>query len=235
MVMRDKITGKDRGFGFITFLDGSVVGRAIGRRHDINGRSIEAKSCVPRSEQDTQSRSQGQGTDHKGDQDIRKVPLRPTSLALSSFGLWLWQLDVTSCASNCVATRVHSRCKPFSARTAWARCSLLRACREGRWFALAGTTLHYTPRRARRPLARRTSHAGPAPMADLCRRDLPGRWRGRAPRLFLRVRCQPPTARSLRRPPCSSLCAEKPLGHARKLLSHRIKSLTARCVAGTGW
>ncbi|KAJ1480677.1 hypothetical protein T484DRAFT_1560709, partial [Baffinella frigidus] len=46
VVMRDKLTGNGRGFGFVTFADGAVAERVIAQRHEIKGRSVEAKSAI---------------------------------------------------------------------------------------------------------------------------------------------------------------------------------------------
>lgn len=50
VIMRDRHTGHPRGFGFVTFADDAVAGRAASRRHDLDGRQVEAKRAVPRNE-----------------------------------------------------------------------------------------------------------------------------------------------------------------------------------------
>lgn len=50
VIMRDRHTGHPRGFGFVTFTDDAVAGTAASRRHDLDGRQVEAKRAVPRSE-----------------------------------------------------------------------------------------------------------------------------------------------------------------------------------------
>eukprot|EP00281_Chroomonas_sp_CCMP1168_P012320 CAMPEP_0206281342 /NCGR_PEP_ID=MMETSP0047_2-20121206/39078_1 /ASSEMBLY_ACC=CAM_ASM_000192 /TAXON_ID=195065 /ORGANISM="Chroomonas mesostigmatica_cf, Strain CCMP1168" /LENGTH=244 /DNA_ID=CAMNT_0053711499 /DNA_START=15 /DNA_END=746 /DNA_ORIENTATION=+ len=52
VVMRDKQTGHGRGFGFVTFADKKVADRVLDSKHEIKGRSVEAKSAVPRSQQE---------------------------------------------------------------------------------------------------------------------------------------------------------------------------------------
>ena len=86
VVMRDKLTGNGRGFGFVTFADGLVAERVIAQRHEIKGRSVEAKSAVPRNEGDVQSRAPmqgGMGGGRYGPNDnsqlINKVPSPPTT------------------------------------------------------------------------------------------------------------------------------------------------------------
>ena len=50
VIMRDRHTGHPRGFGFVTFADDAVAERAAARRHDLDGRQVEAKRAVPRNE-----------------------------------------------------------------------------------------------------------------------------------------------------------------------------------------
>ena len=48
--MRDRHTGHPRGFGFVTFADDHAAENAASRRHDLDGRQVEAKHAVPRHE-----------------------------------------------------------------------------------------------------------------------------------------------------------------------------------------
>lgn len=48
--MRDRHTGHPRGFGFVTFENDEAAVAAASRRHDIDGRQVEAKRAVPRNE-----------------------------------------------------------------------------------------------------------------------------------------------------------------------------------------
>ncbi|KAG2250091.1 hypothetical protein Bca52824_089719 [Brassica carinata] len=48
VIMRDRATGRARGFGFIVFADPSVAERVIMEKHIIDGRTVEAKKAVPR-------------------------------------------------------------------------------------------------------------------------------------------------------------------------------------------
>ncbi|KAF3506137.1 hypothetical protein F2Q69_00001214 [Brassica cretica] len=48
VIMRDRATGRARGFGFIVFADPSVAERVILEKHIIDGRTVEAKKAVPR-------------------------------------------------------------------------------------------------------------------------------------------------------------------------------------------
>nr|GLL41198.1 heterogeneous nuclear ribonucleoprotein 1-like [Ipomoea trifida] len=51
VVMRDKISGKPRGFGFVVFADPSVLDTVLQDRHTIDGRTVEAKRALSREEQ----------------------------------------------------------------------------------------------------------------------------------------------------------------------------------------
>eukprot|EP00252_Welwitschia_mirabilis_P012991 TRINITY_DN286_c0_g1_i1.p1 TRINITY_DN286_c0_g1~~TRINITY_DN286_c0_g1_i1.p1 ORF type:complete len:473 (+),score=90.45 TRINITY_DN286_c0_g1_i1:257-1675(+) len=51
VIMRDRITGRARGFGFVLFADPSVVDRVILEKHSIDGRTVEAKRAVSVTEQ----------------------------------------------------------------------------------------------------------------------------------------------------------------------------------------
>ncbi|XP_022734463.1 heterogeneous nuclear ribonucleoprotein 1-like isoform X2 [Durio zibethinus] len=51
MIMRDRVTGRARGFGFVVFADPAVAERVIVDKHMIDGRTVEAKKAVPRDNQ----------------------------------------------------------------------------------------------------------------------------------------------------------------------------------------
>ncbi|GMJ10388.1 hypothetical protein like AT3G07810 [Hibiscus trionum] len=57
MIMRDRITGRARGFGFIVFADPAVAERVITDKHMIDGRKVEAKKAVPRDDQNILNRN----------------------------------------------------------------------------------------------------------------------------------------------------------------------------------
>ncbi|XP_057472470.1 LOW QUALITY PROTEIN: uncharacterized protein LOC130761041 [Actinidia eriantha] len=48
VIMMDKITGRSRGFGFVTFADPAVADKVLEEEHVIDGRAVEVKRTVPR-------------------------------------------------------------------------------------------------------------------------------------------------------------------------------------------
>ncbi|XP_076897605.1 heterogeneous nuclear ribonucleoprotein 1-like [Bidens hawaiensis] len=48
VIMRDRLTGRARGFGFVVFVDPAVAERVVKEKHMIDGRTVEAKKAVPR-------------------------------------------------------------------------------------------------------------------------------------------------------------------------------------------
>eukprot|EP00178_Gracilaria_changii_P007185 TRINITY_DN229_c0_g2_i1.p1 TRINITY_DN229_c0_g2~~TRINITY_DN229_c0_g2_i1.p1 ORF type:complete len:543 (-),score=78.04 TRINITY_DN229_c0_g2_i1:296-1924(-) len=50
VIMRDRSTGHPRGFGFVTYDDQLVAERVAAEFHELDGRQVEAKIAVPRSE-----------------------------------------------------------------------------------------------------------------------------------------------------------------------------------------
>ncbi|KAJ9555602.1 hypothetical protein OSB04_010216 [Centaurea solstitialis] len=51
VVMRDKISGRPRGFGFVVFADPSILDTVLQEKHTIDGRTVEAKRALSREEQ----------------------------------------------------------------------------------------------------------------------------------------------------------------------------------------
>ncbi|KAG8647465.1 heterogeneous nuclear ribonucleoprotein 1 [Manihot esculenta] len=57
VIMKDRATGRARGFGFVVFADPSVAERVVMEKHLIDGRNVEAKKAVPREDQNILSRN----------------------------------------------------------------------------------------------------------------------------------------------------------------------------------
>ncbi|XP_073313070.1 heterogeneous nuclear ribonucleoprotein 1-like [Primulina huaijiensis] len=51
VIMRDRSTGRARGFGFVVFANPMVAERVVKEKHVIDGRTVEAKKAVPRDDQ----------------------------------------------------------------------------------------------------------------------------------------------------------------------------------------
>ncbi|KAM0941916.1 putative RNA recognition motif domain, nucleotide-binding alpha-beta plait domain superfamily [Dioscorea sansibarensis] len=56
VIMRDKTTGRPRGFGFVAFADPSLLDRVLQDTHSIDGRTVDAKRALSREEQQTASK-----------------------------------------------------------------------------------------------------------------------------------------------------------------------------------
>ncbi|KAI5080311.1 hypothetical protein GOP47_0005790 [Adiantum capillus-veneris] len=61
VIMKDRATGRARGFGFVVFADPSVADMVVLDKHSIDGRLVEAKKAVPREEQQSVNRNNGSG------------------------------------------------------------------------------------------------------------------------------------------------------------------------------
>nr|GEU95837.1 heterogeneous nuclear ribonucleoprotein 1 [Tanacetum cinerariifolium] len=61
LIMRDKISGRPRGFGFVVFSDPSVLDNVLQQKHTIDGRTVEAKRALSREEQHVSKAGNGGG------------------------------------------------------------------------------------------------------------------------------------------------------------------------------
>ncbi|XP_024532447.1 heterogeneous nuclear ribonucleoprotein 1 isoform X2 [Selaginella moellendorffii] len=61
MIMKDRTTGRGRGFGFVVFADPDVADRVVQDKHSINGKLVEAKKAVPRDEHQNAVKPGGPG------------------------------------------------------------------------------------------------------------------------------------------------------------------------------
>ncbi|KFK43948.1 hypothetical protein AALP_AA1G195500 [Arabis alpina] len=54
VIMTDRMTGKPRGFGFVTFADSAVADKVLEDEHVIDDRKVDLKRTVPRGDRDTE-------------------------------------------------------------------------------------------------------------------------------------------------------------------------------------
>ncbi|KAF5746144.1 heterogeneous nuclear ribonucleoprotein 1-like isoform X1 [Tripterygium wilfordii] len=73
VIMKDRTTGRARGFGFVVFADPAVAERVIKEKHNIDGRMVEAKKAVPRDDQNILNRSSGSIHGSPGQGRTRKI------------------------------------------------------------------------------------------------------------------------------------------------------------------
>jgi RNA-binding protein Musashi len=50
IVMKDRATGRSRGFGYVTFSSAENAQKAVSTQHSLNGRMLEVKIATPREE-----------------------------------------------------------------------------------------------------------------------------------------------------------------------------------------
>nr|CAD1822679.1 unnamed protein product [Ananas comosus var. bracteatus] len=73
VIMRDRTTGRARGFGFIVFADPAVAERVVAEKHMIDGRMVEAKKAVPRDDQSGLSKSNSSAHGSPGPGRTKKI------------------------------------------------------------------------------------------------------------------------------------------------------------------
>ncbi|GER45989.1 RNA-binding (RRM/RBD/RNP motifs) family protein [Striga asiatica] len=64
VIMRDRTTGRARGFGFIVFADPVVAEKVVKEKHMIDGRTVEAKKAVPRDDHNLTNRNSSSSSIH---------------------------------------------------------------------------------------------------------------------------------------------------------------------------
>jgi len=73
VIMRDRSTGRARGFGFVVFADATVAERVTIEKHMIDGRMVEAKKAVPRDDHSIVSKSNTSSIGSPGPGRTRKI------------------------------------------------------------------------------------------------------------------------------------------------------------------
>ncbi|PIN01159.1 RNA-binding protein musashi/mRNA cleavage and polyadenylation factor I complex, subunit HRP1 [Handroanthus impetiginosus] len=73
VIMKDRTTGRARGFGFVVFANASVAERVVRERHIIDGRTVEAKKAVPREDHQNFNRNNGSIQGSPGPARTKKI------------------------------------------------------------------------------------------------------------------------------------------------------------------
>ncbi|CAI9087157.1 OLC1v1021156C2 [Oldenlandia corymbosa var. corymbosa] len=73
VIMKDRNTGRARGFGFVVFADAYVAEKVVKEKHVIDGRTVEAKKAVPRDDQNNLSKSNGSNQGSPGPVRTKKI------------------------------------------------------------------------------------------------------------------------------------------------------------------
>ncbi|KAL1821452.1 hypothetical protein DCAR_0417864 [Daucus carota subsp. sativus] len=73
VIMRDRTTGRARGFGFIVFADPAVAERVVMEKHMIDGRPVEAKKAVPRDDHHITSKNSNSNQGSPGPGRTKKI------------------------------------------------------------------------------------------------------------------------------------------------------------------
>ncbi|KAL0363141.1 UNVERIFIED_CONTAM: Heterogeneous nuclear ribonucleoprotein 1 [Sesamum calycinum] len=73
VIMKDRTTGRARGFGFIVFANASVAEKVVREKHTIDGRTVEAKKAVPRDDHQTFNRNNGSIQGSPGPARTKKI------------------------------------------------------------------------------------------------------------------------------------------------------------------
>jgi RNA-binding protein Musashi len=72
-IMKDRVTGSARGFGFVVFADPAVADRVVLKKHNIDGRTVEARKAISRGEQLSSTRSNVLGRKPTGQSRTKKM------------------------------------------------------------------------------------------------------------------------------------------------------------------
>ncbi|KAJ7520308.1 hypothetical protein O6H91_19G000400 [Diphasiastrum complanatum] len=73
VIMKDRATGRARGFGFVVFSDPVVADQALLDKHTIDGKTVEAKKAMPRNEQQNMPRRNFDGPGPAGYVRTKKI------------------------------------------------------------------------------------------------------------------------------------------------------------------
>ncbi|KAL2456649.1 RNA-binding (RRM/RBD/RNP motif) family protein [Forsythia ovata] len=73
VIMKDRTTGRARGFGFVVFAEPTVAERVVKEKHTIDGRTVEAKKAVPRDDQHLVNRNSNSTQGSPGSGRTKKI------------------------------------------------------------------------------------------------------------------------------------------------------------------
>ncbi|CAH2044830.1 unnamed protein product [Thlaspi arvense] len=100
VIMKDRNTGRARGFGFVVFADPAVAEIVVKEKHNIDGRFVEAKKAVPRDDQNTINKSSKsnsiQGSPVSGRTKKIFVGGLPSSITESEFKMYFEEFGTTT-------------------------------------------------------------------------------------------------------------------------------------------
>ncbi|KAF2577034.1 hypothetical protein F2Q68_00002732 [Brassica cretica] len=98
VILKDRTTGRARGFGFVVFADPAVAETVITEKHNIDGRLVEAKKAVPRDDQNTVTRSNSSSLQGSPGGRTRKIFVGglPSSITESDFKTYFEQFGTTT-------------------------------------------------------------------------------------------------------------------------------------------
>ncbi|ESQ32501.1 hypothetical protein EUTSA_v10004139mg [Eutrema salsugineum] len=100
VIMKDRTTGRARGFGFVVFADPAVAETVVKEKHNIDGRLVEAKKAVPRDDLNIINRSSNsnsiQGSPGSGRTKKIFVGGLPSSVTESDFKMYFEEFGTTT-------------------------------------------------------------------------------------------------------------------------------------------
>ncbi|EOA13412.1 hypothetical protein CARUB_v10026451mg [Capsella rubella] len=73
VIMKDRATGRARGFGFIVFVDPNIAERVVLLKHIIDGKIVEAKKAVPRDDHAVMNKSNNSLQGSPGPSSSKKI------------------------------------------------------------------------------------------------------------------------------------------------------------------
>lgn len=96
VIMKDRTTGRARGFGFVIFADPAVAERVVNQKHMLDGRTVEAKKAVPRDDSNMSYKSNSSIHGSPGPVRTKKIFVGglPSSITESDFKMYFDQFGM---------------------------------------------------------------------------------------------------------------------------------------------